>query len=323
MIKRQLSGITRVLTLPGQGQLIQPALIQSLSAFQAKSGPELPSYLSPLFNGAERSWFHKSSNLQPAVVYTSLLILDLLKSEGVDLNVSYLMGHSLGELTTLVLNDVIPREAATYVAHKRGQFMEDCATDSSKYGMTAFLFKESPDAMSIIQSRVDEFNSLGVANINGIDQCVISGELKELEQLAKLLKRDIKAKGTKLEVQLPFHNDVLTEAKHKFRELVYTELDIDKARELTVPIISNLTGEISHTHGVALENFIDDFTKPVQFSKGLSLAMTNDVTFINVGPNARVIQGLVKRINTGSVVGNFAVESEIDIAQLAELNENE
>lgn len=318
MIKRQLTGIKRVLTFPGQGQLIQRPLLQQLQPLQQQCQIPIPQHLQQhLFDPAlSPEFFLKSSNLQPSVVYISLLLLELLHKQGITIECSYLMGHSLGELTALILNGVIPKEVGVHMAHARGEFMEDCVRKGVDYGMTAFLFKDSSEAMNVIKERVTQFASLDVANINGHNQCVVSGEFTELAELSKLLKKDIKAKGTKLDVKLPFHNKVLDESKHRFRELVYKQCDIDKGKQLEVPIVSNLTGEISHTHGEALENFIEDFTKPVQFVKALERVTKEEVSFVNIGPNSKVIQGLVKRMDRGQVLGNITVEGIEDVDPL-------
>jgi [acyl-carrier-protein] S-malonyltransferase len=311
---RAIKDVSRVITFPGQGKLINAELLQHLKPLHRESRIPIPESLAKaLFdNNTPREFFLKTSNLQPAIVYVSLLIWQQLEHQGMSFEPSHVMGHSLGELTTLVINGVIPRESAVHVAHCRGKFMEDCIKED-KYGMTAYLFKESSEAMTIIQDRVNRFPSLGIANINGHNQCVVSGQLDELAQLSSFLKKDIKAKGTKLDVKLPFHNELLNESKERFKELINTQFDIQGEKELLVPIVSNIDAQISRTHGEALGRFIEDFTKPVQFAKSLESLLEYEVEFINVGPNANVIQGLVRRMDKGTVKSNLTIESLEDI----------
>ncbi|ODV74962.1 [acyl-carrier-protein] S-malonyltransferase [Cyberlindnera jadinii NRRL Y-1542] len=318
MIRRQLSGIPRVITFPGQGQLIQPALLGQLEPFHNRSKISIPKVLRDrLFQGDPLEFLRSSANLQPSVVYTSLLILELIASNGKPLEGSYLMGHSLGELTCLIANGVIPSELGIHMAHSRGKFMEECCPDKNKYGMTAFIFKHAQGNLEIIKDRVSQYSSLAIANFNCDTQCVVSGELDELATLTKQLKSDIKAKGTKLQVQLPFHNEILADAKRRFRELISTQCDIDKDKKLELPIVSNLTGELSFTHGEALDNFLEDFTRPVLFSKGLQFMLDTDVSFVNIGPNAKVIQALARKMDTkGNLASNINLETQQDLSQL-------
>lgn len=316
MLRQQTKGITRIITLPGQGKLIPPQLIAALAPAHRRSTIAIPHRLAqPLFDtSTPKEYFLRSSHLQPSVVYVSLLIVELLQHRGITLEAKYILGHSLGELTALVLNGVLEKDAAVEIAHRRGLFMEAAVDREKQYGMYAYIFKEG--GYDFIKEALKKWDSLGIANYNTTTQCVVSGEVKELAELTDYLKKEMKIKATKLDVILPFHNKKLSEAKDKFRELM-KNYDVNTEKRLQVPIASNLDGQLAYTHGEAMEKFIEDFSTTVEFVKCLQTVIHTDdkVQFLNIGPNARVIQTMANKADKeGRIVNNKTLETLEDIS---------
>src|SRR3954451_6364940 len=75
-------------------------------------------------------------NTQPALLTTSIAILDFFQQSGV--KADYVAGHSLGEYTALVAAGVLSFEDGVYAVRKRGEFMEK-AVPNGEGSMAAVL----------------------------------------------------------------------------------------------------------------------------------------------------------------------------------------
>jgi len=261
-----------------------------------------------------------------------LLILDILeKHHGIKLLdngcIDNVMGHSLGEFTALTINDVFQHNEneILWLVRQRGLLMEEAISNSKeKYKMTALLFPaiNFEDVEVLLKNAIQEVGTVGIANINNPQQIVISGESQEIDTVISLLKErsNIKRrlKAIPLQVSIPFHNPLLEDSRRKFKKIIKEKFKIEEGKPLKFPIISNLTGEEVHSHDVALDNFINDFTQPVQFKKSLEYVLENskndDVNFINIGPNAGVNLSSISKTDLGK-----KIKSNISIGNVEEI----
>ena len=74
------------------------------------------------FNGSADD-LQLTANTQPAILVVSVIVNEILKSEGVTPSIA--AGHSLGEYSALVSAGVIEFKDAVLLVHKRGQFMQE------------------------------------------------------------------------------------------------------------------------------------------------------------------------------------------------------
>ena len=253
-----------------------------------------------------------TSFVQPLVLLATYLNYTIYKNTtGWDIrNANYLLGHSLGELSALVVQDVISLEDGLNIAYNRGLLMEKVLQSpknrDKKWGMVALMFRER-DFLSILKVCKEDCK-LNIANINGYEQIVVSGEKGEL--MEKLNKLDIiqkrltnakvwrsKIRKKWLQTEIPAHNPIFNDIKDELRG--YFKL---KSDTLSVPIICNYNGLIVAKNAQrVVDNFINGTSSPVEFTKCLeSIITTNENTiketerfkFINVSD---VTYGLTKR----------------------------
>lgn len=239
----------------------------------------------------------RTSIVQPLVLLSTYLNYEIIKAKhGWDvLRSDYLLGHSLGELSALVLQDGVSLESGLRGAYLRGKLMENAFDDGKKWSMVALLFR-SRDFESICKVCGHDIG-LNIANINGYEQIVVSGEREELvEKLAtldKIQKELVSLKQWKsrirkvwLQTEIAAHHPKLDCIKEELREIIKVN-----DPELKVPIVCNLNGLVveKNTERV-IDNFIEVTSKPVQFTKCMetiagaskgkhSLLNVSDVTY--------------------------------------------
>jgi [acyl-carrier-protein] S-malonyltransferase len=120
--------------------------------------------------------------------------------------------------------------------------------------------------------------------------------------------------------QVPFHNPLLEEAAYEFTKFIDTTHPIHRSKELEVPIVSNLTGEVVFNHGDAVDKFIDGFFNPVLFFESVQqvLKQDGDFTLASFGPNSKVNQSLFQKTDISKkIISNVGLESHDDIESFA------
>ena len=75
---------------------------------------------------------------QPVMLVAGYATYQILKSKKPDLNIDYLAGHSLGELTAALVGNVFSFQDAVKIVHKRAQLMQD-AVPPGEGAMAAIL----------------------------------------------------------------------------------------------------------------------------------------------------------------------------------------
>ncbi|KAH3673672.1 hypothetical protein WICMUC_003575 [Wickerhamomyces mucosus] len=330
--------IKRILTFPGQGHSLSQEYLRSLqSSYDLTIFKEIlsnrisTSFTNRLLQERENynpsNFLGKTSNSQPAIVGLSSLITSKLKEHDIDIKPDYLIGHSLGELSTFLYNDIIDIDLGLYLARKRGKYMEQCIKKGGerkktrkKFGLFAVLIpRATPNGPEIVQEGIDEHfkDLIYISNINSERQIVISGDIESLKIFGQILKKTHGLKLIKLTADVPFHSPYLREAEEKFTDLIAKVGLLKEKSLLKYPIISNIDGKVISEATEALLGFTRCFTKPVQFAKSIQQLNEGDdkYRFINLGPNGNVIQGLVKsNLRDDKIIENEVLQTPEEIA---------
>ena len=244
-----------------------------------------------------KQWLSKTSNAQPAMLASTYIILKLVEELykiSLVLDASYLMGHSLGEYTALVLSGIIDFATGLKLVRKRGQLMEEIC-HGKNYGMIALLIK--PKFVDEVTQLARQYNVLG--NINSSYQIVISGEVDKLQNFIDKLKEFNKLalmKAVQLPVAIPFHSDILKPIVPELTLVLDGQLKSQK-----IPIISNLNGQVSTEAEVTVRNTLEANYQPVQWLKSMSFLEKSDVnTVYNLGPG-EAIHGINRKYKVNSI----------------------
>ncbi|WP_078547195.1 ACP S-malonyltransferase [Litchfieldia alkalitelluris] len=273
----------------GMGQDLANEYIEVASIFN-KADLKLEESLSSLIFNGPQDILTKTTNAQPALLTTSIAILEKFKESGI--TPDYVAGHSLGEYSALVAADVLAFEDAVYLVRKRGEFMEE-AVPAGQGTMAAVLGMESSLLEDITKSVEVDGDPVQLANINCPGQIVISGSARGVE-LASLLAKEKGAKRViPLEVSGPFHSSLMRPAAERFTEV----LSHCNLQDATIPMIANVTAEPLTEGDVIKDKLVEQLYSPVRWEESVLKMIELGVdTFVEIGPG-KVLSGLIKKTN--------------------------
>ncbi len=219
---------------------------------------------------------------QPAIYTLSCIIADRLHKAGV--NPTFTAGHSAGEFAALTAAGAWDFETGLKVIAERARLMHETATP----GTMAAVMGLSPEE---IQSACEEWKNgiVCAANFNSPKQTVITGEPEAVAGIASVLKEKGAKRVLPLKVSGAFHSPLMKEAQIQFNEFL-KNIPINN---LTIPWISNNTGQPIQDASVVRELLVKQFCEPVRWVDTMSYVASHCDNSIEVGPG-EVLKGLVK-----------------------------
>jgi [acyl-carrier-protein] S-malonyltransferase len=208
---------------PGQG-----SQVSGMGKVLADQHPEVMDYFSKadqtlkyplselIFEGPQEE-LTKTVNAQPALLTTSIAILDYFQRSGI--KADYVAGHSLGEYTALVAARALTFEEGVYAVRKRGEFMEK-AVPNGEGTMAAVLGLDRKTLSEVTQSVDESGFPVSLANLNCPGQIVISGSRKGVELAGEKAKESGAKRVIPLEVSGPFHSSLMKPASTELRAVL-------------------------------------------------------------------------------------------------------
>ena len=218
-------------------------------------------------------------------------------------NINVMMGHSLGEYTSLACSNKISLKDCCLILKKRGELMNN-AVAPNKTGMAALIGKDS----NIIQSIIDKNNlKVEIANDNSNIQIVISGSIDDINKSKEIFLNNGIKKFVVLNVSAAFHSKYMIEAQKELSN----EIENLNFNDNNVKIISNFdSGIYTDTYNIK-KNLQNQMANKVNWTQSVrKLENNGEKEIIEIGPG-KVLSGLIKRISN-----NFDIISINEIADL-------
>ena len=230
-----------------------------------------------------------TANTQPAILVVSVIVNEILKSEGVTAQIAG--GHSLGEYSALVSAGTLKFSDAVVLVHKRGQIMQE-AVPVGEGAMAAILGLDD-DTIIKICAAATEFGEVQAVNFNCPGQTVIAGKTAGVEAAVEKLKSAGAKKAVVLPVSAPFHSTLMAPAAKKLA----VELDKIKINDAAFPVAANVNGELETSAATIKNNLVAQADNPVKWIACVE-AMKNfgAETFIECGPG-KTLCGFNRRID--------------------------
>lgn len=248
-----------------------------------------------IFDGTKEE-LNLTENTQPAVVTVSIAAYRALTEQGITADV--MAGLSLGEYSALTASGVFTLSQVIPLVRKRGRFMQE-AVPEGVGKMTAILGLSEVN----IRKACEEAKAYGIvepANFNCPGQIVIGGEIKAVEEAARISKEKGAIKTLDLPVSAPFHTSMLRPAAEKLR----TEMEPMKLGDLSVPVISNVTADYIRTSSEVKELLYNQVMNSVLFEQSIRRMIEDGVrNFIEIGPG-KTLSGFVKKLDRSLTVLN-------------------
>ncbi|WP_172844445.1 type I polyketide synthase [Tumebacillus algifaecis] len=210
----------------------------------------------------------------------SMLLIDL------GIRPDAMIGHSVGEYTAACLAGVFTLEEALRLVVKRGQLFQKMGEGK----MLAVSLSEE-EAMRFVSDEV------GLAAVNGPEQCVLAG----CPVAVDALERQLEAEGVKcarVHLDRAGHSPMIDRILAEF---------IDLFRSFTlkspqIPFISNVTGTwITAEQAVDPQYWARHLRETVRFADGVKeLLAEGDLVLLEVGPG-KTLQGYATRVSQTAV----------------------
>ncbi len=259
------------------------------------------------FEGPEEE-LNSTENTQPAILTVSIAALKALESYGIKADIT--AGLSLGEYSALVASSALEFKEAVSLVKKRGKYMQDAVPQG--VGTMAAIIGLDEETIKKVCSECKTIGIVEIANLNCPGQIVIAGEVKAVEAACEKAKEKGAGKAIMLSVSGPFHTSMLKPAAEKLQK----ELESISINHFTIPVITNVTGEVIDNKDNVKDYLKTQVMSTVLFEKSIKKMMDMGVDiFIEIGPG-KSLSGFVKKINRKITVLNVqdlkSLESTIE-----------
>jgi [acyl-carrier-protein] S-malonyltransferase len=242
---------------------------------------------------ADAEEIRDTANAQPLIVAAGLLSA---RDLGVGNAVSFMAGHSVGEITAAALAGVFSEVDALRLVRVRGLEMAKAA-HGSESGMSAVLGGVREDVLQVIADA-----GLVAANDNGGGQIVAAGSLQALSTLAPEGAR-VRA----LQVSGAFHTEFMKPALVACKAFA---ADI-AVKDSEIGLLSNKDGAVLLSGVRILDRIIEQIASPVRWDLCMASMESIGVTrAIEIAP-AGTLVGLLKRGAPG--IATHALKSPDDL----------
>ena len=235
---------------------------------------------------------------QPAIFLHSVILAKVL---GDSFQPEMVAGHSLGELSALVVNGVLSFEDGLRLVSKRALAMQK-ACEIAPSTMAAVLGLED----HVVEETCLEIDGIVVAaNYNCPGQLVISGEITAVEKACEVLTEKGARRALLLPVGGAFHSPMMQPA----REELAAAINETTFSEPTCPVYQNVPANAVTSPEEIKENLIAQLTAPVKWTQCIQAMIADGGTeFIEVGPG-KVLQGLMRKIDRSVTASGATVLS--------------
>ena len=240
------------------------------------------------FEGPEED-LTQTINVQVAILATSIACLKAAEevTKYTLPHPTYVLGHSLGEFTALIVAGVINLADAIRLVRERGRLMHE-AGKRTRGGMLAVMGLDLAAVESVCQSV-----GTVVSNVNSPGQIVVSGTQDSLEKARRLAQIKGARRVIPLKVSGAFHSPLMEPAIEGLKNAV-AGLTFNKP---LMPVIANVTAQPLTTAEAIKDELIRQLCNGIQWQRSIEYMVDNGVTtFIEIGPG-KVLSGLVKRIS--------------------------
>ena len=293
---------------PGQGSqtpgFLAPWLANSSAAeliaqWSAVTGLDL----ARLGTTADAEEIRDTANAQPLLVAGALIGAATLFA-GDDSAISYVAGHSVGELAAAALAQVIDGEQAMKLVALRGREMAKAANGSNT-GMSAVLGGDRDVVVAALAAL-----GLTPANENGAGQIVAAGDLDALAKLAENPPAGSRVRP--LAVAGAFHTSVMQPAV----AALAAEVQAITPAEPKLSVLSNKDGAVVDSGEEILARIVGQVAGPVRWDLCMNTFAALGVTGVIELPPAGTLVGLIKRATPE--IETFALKSPEDLSAAKE-----
>ncbi len=234
-----------------------------------------------VINDQETDRLHQTKYTQPALFVLEMALARLWLAWGI--RPAALIGHSVGEIAAACIAGVFSLADGLKLIAARASLMQALP----QTGAMVACLTDVGRVQAAIAACPDE---VAIAAINGPDNVVISGQTTAVQAVVRQLT-DENIRTRPLAVSHAFHSALMTPMLADFRTVAAS---ISYARP-TLPLISNLTGELADETITTPDYWVRHVREAVRFAEGMACLQAQDVDiFLEIGPKP-VLLGMGRR----------------------------
>lgn len=238
-----------------------------------------------MFEGTEEE-LKQTKVTQPAIFLHSVILAKTYPAFKPDM----VAGHSLGEFSALVANEVLTFEDGLELVYQRALAMQE-ACEINPSSMAAILGLPDEKVEEICASIEGEI--VVPANYNCPGQLVISGTIRGIEIACEKMKEAGAKRALPLPVGGAFHSPLMEPAREKLEKAIAETV----FHSPLCPIYQNVSTTGMTDVDMIKDNLIAQLTAPVKWTQSVQNMINDGATqFLECGPG-KVLQGLVKKIH--------------------------
>lgn len=296
-----------VLLFPGQGS----QSIGMMNGFDSSLVKEVFDMGSDIFGEdlldlitSENDKINQTIYTQPIMFLSGFATYLLLKEKKSSLQVDYVAGHSLGEITAACVAGVFSIDKAIQIVQKRAQLMQN-TVPAGEGAMAAILGLED----TVVEEVCKTLQSTGViepVNYNSPGQIVVAGEKKLIEQSLEKFKDSGAKRALLLPVSVPSHCSLMRSAAEDFGSY----LNDFEFNDADIPVVQNVNATDVVDKKLIKENLVAQLFNPVKWTSSIQYLEKQGVSnFIESGPG-KVLWGLNRRITKSEDIKHFTINSD-------------
>lgn len=228
---------------------------------------------------------------QPAVFLHSVIAFKTLNDAKPDM----VAGHSLGEFSALVANEVLSFEDALKLVSIRAKAMQKaCEINPSTMAAVLGLSDEKvEEECGVIANELGADEVIVAANFNCPGQVVISGSAVAVDIACERMKIAGAKRALLLPVGGAFHSPLMAPAK----EELTAAIEAANFKAASCPVYQNVVATAVTDPSTIKNNLIAQLTGAVRWTQSVQAMIADGATqFTEVGPG-KVLQGLVNKIS--------------------------
>lgn len=233
---------------------------------------------------------------QPALLVHSVAALGLFHDLYPTFQPSFVAGHSMGELSTLVASGALSFTETLQLVRTRGELMKE-AGEYSPGGMAAILGLDIQSLEKICISATNNDESVQVANDNCPGQVVLSGSRAALARAMKLARDAGARKVVQLAVSIAAHSNLMDHTQERFNLAVEGAPIIDPR----IPIIGNVSARPLTTTEQIRGDLQAQLHSRVRWTESIQYLLAKGIsTFLEIGTGS-ILTSLLRRIDRHAV----------------------
>jgi len=244
-----------------------------------------------MFNGTDEE-LKQTKVTQPAVFLHSVISAICA---GDDAQFDMVGGHSLGEISALVVAGVLSFESGLKLVYARAMAMQK-ACEKKPSTMAAIIALPDETVEKICEEVSTADNIVVPANYNNPGQLVISGDIDAVNTACAKLTEAGAKRALVLKVGGAFHSPLMQPAKEELEKAINNTT----FQTPTVPVYQNVDAK-AHTNPEEIKaNLIAQLTAPVRWTAEVNNMVAAGATdFTECGPG-KALQGMIAKICKGN-----------------------